>query len=193
MVKWGIIGAGNIAHSFAKDFKYVQEGQIRAVASRSIIKGQAFGIKHHIDKVYSDYTHLYHDPEVQVVYVATPHNFHLQNCKDALNAGKAVVCEKPICTNAEDLQILIDLAAEKGTYLMEALWTYFLPAINTSLDWINAGKIGRISTIKANFGFKAHYDPEHRLFNPELAGGALLDIGIYPLALCWLLLKQLPY
>jgi len=191
-IRWGILGTGNIANSFAKDFKFVSHGVIDAVASRSINKAKAFAEKYQIKKAYDNYENLLHDAEIDVVYIATPHNFHFQNASDSLNAGKAVVCEKPITINAHECRQLIQLANSSGQYLMEAMWTYFLPAISKAMHWVEDGQIGEIRSIKADFGFKANKETEKRLFLPEFAGGALLDIGIYPLALATLICKSTP-
>lgn len=191
-IKWGIVGTGNIAGSFSSDFKYTSGGKIIATASRSMEKAKQFCEEYGIDKPYGSYEELFKDPDVDVVYIATPHHLHFQNTSDALKAGKAVLCEKPITTNAGDCKKLIDIAKTSNQYLMEAMWTCFLPPIQKAMEWIKQGRIGSIKNIKADFAFKAPEDPFGRLYNPELAGGALLDIGIYPIALTWLILKQGP-
>lgn len=191
-IRWGIIGTGNIAHSFARDFEYSTNGTLYAVASRSLDKAIAFSSKYHIKQTYGSYKELYDDPNIDVVYIATPNNFHLKNASDALNCQKAVLCEKPITVNPKECKQLIKVAKSSDTYLMEAIWTYFLPPILTAKKWVKEGRIGRVQEIKAAFGIKAKYDPEGRLFNPDLGGGALLDIGIYPIALAWLVYAQMP-
>jgi len=191
-IRWGIIGTGNIAHSFANDFDYCTNGELFAVASRSMDKAIAFSSKYQIEQAHGSYEALYTDSNIDVVYIATPHNFHLKNASDALNCQKAVLCEKPITVNPAECIQLIEVAKSTNTYLMEAMWTYFLPPIVTAKKWINDGRIGRVQQLKAAFGIKAKYDPEGRLFNPDLAGGALLDIGIYPIALAWLIYGQMP-
>jgi dihydrodiol dehydrogenase / D-xylose 1-dehydrogenase (NADP) len=191
-IGWGIVGLGNIAHSFAADFQFSTGGKLVAAASRSLSSAQSFCQEYGIKHAYGSYDELMEDPLVDVVYIATPHHLHHQNTIDAIQSGKAVVCEKPITTNAEDCKNLIKVAKHADQYLMEAMWTYFLPAVRKALEWINEGKIGRLKHIKADFGFKAPYDANGRLFNPKLAGGALLDIGIYPIALTWLIMRQKP-
>ena len=191
-IKWGIVGTGNIAHSFASDFKYVQHGDLHAIASRSMKKASEFANKYHIPKSYDSYEKIYADEEIDVIYIATPHNFHFQNASDALQSGKAVLCEKPITVNKEECIQLIEIANSTGNFLMEAMWTYFLPPILEAQKWINDGDIGNVQYIKADFGFNANRDTNERLFDPELAGGALLDIGIYPIALAWLIYKKTP-
>jgi predicted dehydrogenase len=191
-IRWGIVGIGSIARSFAKDFKYSTGGQLVAAASRSIGKAQQFCDEFGLNKAYGSYEELFRDSDIDVVYIATPHHLHFQNSSDALLAGKAVLCEKPITTSAEDCEKLVKIAKSCDQYLMEAMWTYFLPPIQKAIEWIDQGRIGSLKNIKADFAFKAPVDPEGRMYNPEFAGGALLDIGIYPIALSWLIMKQSP-
>jgi len=191
-INWGIIGTGNIANSFAKDFPYSEGSRLIAVASRTLENANDFGEKFKVKNIYGSYAELFADPEVDVVYIATPHSLHFENALDALNIGKAVLCEKPITVNQMECEKLTRLAASTNTYLMEAMWMYFLPSILKMKEWIMEDKIGKVLKVNANFGFKVKFDAESRLFNPDLAGGALLDIGIYPIALAWLLTEQLP-
>lgn len=191
-IRWGIISTGNIANSFAKDFKYVTAGKLQAVASRSLDKADEFAKRYSIPKAYGSYEELYEDKELDAIYVATPHNFHLINATDALRAGKAVLCEKPITLNPEECGQLIDVAESTGNYLMEAMWTYFLPPILKAQHWINEGKIGKVQYIMADFGFRGDPETMARLYAPEYGGGALLDIGIYPIALASLIYKKSP-
>ncbi len=191
-INWGIIGTGNIAHSFARDFVYVHHGNLAAVASRSLDKAEGFADEFNISKAFGSYEELYNSNEIDAVYIATPHQIHLKNATDALKAGKAVLCEKPITINPEECNKLMDIAKSTGNYLMEAMWTYFLPAIAEAQKWIEDGEIGNVKYLKADFGFKANVNREARLFDPQFAGGALLDIGIYPIALAWLFYKQAP-
>lgn len=191
-INWGIVGTGNIAHSFARDFIYVTHGKLVAVASRSLNKAQKFADEFNIPMALGSYEALYQEEDIDAIYIATPHTAHLQNSADAMRAGKAVLCEKPITINPEECKQLIDIAHSTKQYLMEAMWTYFLPAIIKVQKWIAAGKIGQVKYIKADFGFKANIETEARLFDPKFAGGALLDIGIYPIAMAWLIYKQIP-
>lgn len=191
-VNWGIIGTGNIAHSFARDFTYVNHGKLAAVASRSLDKAREFSDEFNISKAFGSYEEIYTSSEIDVVYIATPHNLHFQNSVDALKAGKAVLCEKPISINPKECLRLMEIAQSTGSYLMEAMWTYFLPAILEAQKWIEDGKIGKVRYIKADFGFKANRTSQAKLFDPKFAGGALLDIGIYPIAMAWLTYKQIP-
>lgn len=191
-IRWGILGPGVIAKQFAHDFQFVTKGELVAVASRSLERGQAFAQEFGIPKVYDNYEALYNDPEVDAIYVATPHNFHLKQSAAALRAGKAVLCEKPITVNPEECEELLSVAKETKQYLMEGLWTYFLPAIQKAKQWVDEGRIGPIRHVVSDFGYAMPFDPKGRKYNPDLAGGALLDMGIYTLAMNWLFLKKDP-
>lgn len=191
-ISWGIIGAGKIAAKFAQDIQYTSHAELSAVASRSAENANNFAIRHGIPKAYGSYEDLYADKEIDAVYVATPHPFHFKNVSDALNSGKAVLCEKPITMNPDECEDLISLAKKKDKYLMEAMWTYFLPAIHKAIEWVSSGKIGKIRHIKSSFGFSLPFQPGHRAYNPELGGGSILDIGIYCIALTWLFYKKNP-
>ncbi len=183
MIKWGIIGTGFMATMFAEDFNYVKEGKLYAVASRSQEKATNFSNKFGIEKAYEGYENLLKDKNVDVVYIATPHSYHYENILLSFEHSKPVVCEKPITVNTEQLDEIIHIAKEKDLFLMEAMWMYFLPPIIMAKKWCDDGKIGKIQMIKAFFGNNAEAGQNNRLFNPELAGGALLDLGVYPVAL----------
>lgn len=191
-VKWGIVGTGRIAGEFAADFKYVDNAELVAVASRSQETADAFADKFNIAKAHSSYQKLYEDPDVEAVYVATPHNFHFENSHDALAHGKAVLCEKPITTNPLAFEQLKAFAKERNQYLMEGMWTYFHPAIQKAQQWVQSGRIGQLVQVKADFGYPVPFDPKGRMYNPDLAGGALLDMGIYPIAMAWLFMRKDP-
>ena len=182
-IRWGIVGAGRIAHTFAQDMPATRHGVLRAVAARSGEAARKFADQYGAPSAYEGYETLYNDPAVDAIYVATPHSLHLQNAGDALRAGKAVLCEKPITTSATECQALIDIANESDSYLMEAMWTWFLPAIRKAKEWVDSGRIGKIVQINADFGYPQVYAPDERTYNPELAGGCLLDMGVYPIAL----------
>ncbi|MCV9388771.1 Gfo/Idh/MocA family protein [Reichenbachiella ulvae] len=191
-IRWGILGPGAIAQQFAHDFQFVTKGELVAVASRSKERGEAFAKEYGIPKVYNSYEALYADPEVDAIYVATPHNFHLEQSSAALKAGKAVLCEKPITINPAELEELLVVAKDTNQYLMEGMWTYFLPAIQKAQQWVDEGRIGTVHHIISDFGYPVPFDANGRMFNPDLAGGALLDMGIYTLAMNWLFLKKDP-
>ena len=143
-IRWGIVGAGRIPHTFAKDISATDTGMVQAVAARRGSMAQAFAHQYGIATAHERYGALYDDANGEAVYVATPHTHHLQNASDALRAGKAGLCEKPITTNASECRQLIDVAEESSSYLMEALWTWFLPAIRKAKEWVDAGRIGDV-------------------------------------------------
>lgn len=192
IIRWGIIGPGRIAEKFARDISFVKNTEIVAVASRNPERARHFADEFRIAHFYDDYKAIAGDPDVDAVYVATPHPMHFENTKMCLNAGKHVLCEKPLTVNTAESKILIDLATEKDLFLMEALWSRFLPVLQEIRQWINNGRIGDIRLIQSTFGFQAPYDPLSRIFSPELAGGALLDIGVYPIAVSQFLMKNNP-
>lgn len=187
---WGIIGLGKIAHAFAEDLQLLPNARLHAVASRSTDKAQAFAKQFNATHAYGSYADLLDCPDLDAVYIATPHVLHQANALMCLEKGIAVLCEKPIAMNSAQLQRMVATARAQQTFLMEALWTRFLPNLLQSLHWIEEGTLGEVFSVKADFGFKAKFDPEGRLFNPELGGGALLDIGIYPAFLATLLLGE---
>ena len=182
-IRWGILGPGGIAKSFAADLAKVPDAALVAVASRSRQRAEAFAEQFGVQRAYDDYEALMADPDVDVIYIATPHPFHHAQTIACLEHGKAVLCEKPLAVNAQQVQEMIDCAAANGRFLMEAMWTRFLPVIETVRTWLTAGRIGEVRMMVADFGFAAPWDPEHRLFALELAGGALLDVGVYAVAL----------
>lgn len=191
-VKWGILGPGNIAADFVSDFDFVSNGVVHAVASRTSSRSKEFAARFHIPIVCDSYEALVSHPEVDAIYVATPHSFHFEQSLLALQHGKSVLCEKPVTTSLTDFLKLQEVAVEKRVLLMEGMWTYFLPAIQKAKQWVNEGKIGTIKHVKSDFGFHAPYAPNSRLFDPNLAGGAMLDIGIYPIALASYFLEEDP-
>lgn len=182
-VNWGIIGLGNIAHKFAHDLKLVEGANLYGVASRNIDKAKDFGKQYEADQYYGSYKELTDDPNIDVVYIATPHVYHCELTLMALESDKAVLCEKPFGMNKLEVESIRAKAQEKNLFIMEALWTRFIPATEKMLALLHNGLIGDLKTVRADFGFKANYDPESRLFKKSLGGGALLDIGIYPIFL----------
>ena len=184
---WGIIGAGNIAGKFAKDLQLLPNARLKAVSSRSPDRASAFASKYAIPDWYDSWDGITGDPEIDIVYVATHHPFHFENTMASLTAGKAVLCEKPITMNRRELEQLVDVVREKKSFLMEAIWSRFLPSTRKVLEMMGKGALGRLTGIYADFGFSLPYDPEHRLYDPAKGGGALLDIGIYPVFLAQLL------
>lgn len=177
---WGIIGLGRIARKFADDLKRIPNARLWAVASTSPERARAFADEYGADFAYGRYEDIARCPSLDVVYVATPHVQHGAATLLCLENNVPVLCEKPFAMNAAEARNMIETARRKETFLMEALWTLFIPAIENALNLIEKNEIGRVHTIKADFGFKAPFDPSSRLFDPRLGGGALLDIGIYP-------------
>lgn len=192
IVRWGIVGTGNIAGAFARDAPFAGNARVVAAASRSQDRADAFAAEHDLDRAHGSYGALFADPEVDAVYVATPHTLHAENTTDALHAGKAVLCEKPLTPTPAESRAVLEVARETGGTLVEAMWTHFLPAVRTALGWVADGRIGTLLHVNADFGFNLGYDPESRLYNPDLAGGVMLDVGVYPVALAWLFLQQHP-
>ena len=181
--KWGILGAGKIAGKFATDLALLPDAQLYAVGSRSLKKAKSFATTYGFKKSYGSYESLLSDPNLDVVYIATPHSGHCEHTLLALDKGVPVLCEKPLAINAKQVQQMIQKAKKKKVFLMEALWTLFLPHLLKIKELIAADAIGEVQSVRADFGFLATFDPASRLFDPALGGGALLDIGIYPLLL----------
>lgn len=179
---WGIMGCGRIASVFAQGLRTLKHSRITGVASLTPEKADRFAKAHQIPKVYTKYESLAEDPDIDIVYVATLHNAHYNNTLLALNSGKHVLCEKPFTLNADQAKELIKTARAKKLFLMEAMWTRFLPASQKIRQLIDQGEIGEIQTLRAEFGFYAPWNPNDRLHNLNLAGGALLDIGVYPVS-----------
>ncbi|MFT6985666.1 MAG: putative dehydrogenase [Psychromonas sp.] len=180
-IRWGIIGLGHIADTFASDLLTVKGAELYAVASRSEQKAQAFAQKHHATKAYASYEALANDANIDAVYIATPHSEHKGNALLCLEQGIAVLCEKPFAMNGEQVNSMIAAAKKNNVLLMEALWTYFLPHYQFVLTALNNQTYGKLLKIEADFGFRREFDDQSRLFNKSLGGGSLLDIGIYPI------------
>ncbi|WP_373058715.1 Gfo/Idh/MocA family protein [Zunongwangia sp. H14] len=179
-VNWAIIGPGRIAKKFATGLKEVPGANLYAVASRSMERAENFAREYEADKAYGSYEELVKDENVEVVYIATPHVFHYDNTLLCLNHKKAVLCEKPFAMDTEQVREMIALAREKNVFLMEAMWTQFLPHFQFVMKLIETGKYGKLKHLKADFGFHSPFNESHRLYNKSLGGGSLLDIGIYP-------------
>lgn len=180
-LRWGILSTGHIAHQFAIGLQSAKDAKMVAVGSRNQASAEAFAKEFDIPNVHASYEALVNDPDVDAIYIGTPHVFHADNIKLCLNAGKHILCEKPITINSPELESCIALAQEKNLFLMEAMWTRFVPAIVETQKLVASGVIGDIRLIKADFSFYMPIQPEHRAFNPQLGGGALLDVGVYPI------------
>lgn len=189
MIKWGIVGAGNIAHSFSKDLALVNGGKLVSIASRNLEKAQAFADEYDAPNAYGSYEELFNSKTVDIIYLATPHTSHADLSIAAMKAGNAVLCEKPLGVNASEVQAMVAAAKENNVFLMEALWSRFNPTIKKVKELVDNGTIGDIGYLHSDFAFYAlDRDENGRLLNPDFAGGSLLDIGIYPIFLAYLLL-----
>lgn len=185
---WAILGLGNIAHKFAADLTLVPQARLHAVASRSLVKAQDFAQTYGVAHAVGSYEELLAVPGIDAVYIATPHSEHHAHALLCLRAGLPVLCEKAFAQNARQAQEMIQTAQERGVFLMEAFWTRFFPAIQHALALVQAGAIGEVKHLAADFGFNTEFKPESRLFAPALAGGSLLDVGVYPLFISQLFL-----
>ena len=178
-MRWGIMGPGGIARLFTKELKTSTNAEVYAVGSRSIDRANAFAESFEIPKAYGSYEELVADPSVDIIYVATPHPQHRENALLCIEAGKAVLCEKPFTVNARETAEIVHAAREKKVFLMEGMWTRYLPTIKQVRKWIDGGAIGEVKLLNVAFGFKAPWNPDWRMLNKVLGGGAVLDAGIY--------------
>lgn len=187
-IKWGIIGCGNIARKFANDLSLVENAELSAVASRSKEKATEFAKNHNATTAYDSYEALFNATDIDIVYIATPHFSHAELSIMAMEHGKHVLCEKPLAINKVDALKMIEISKSTQCFFMEALWTRFNPAFIEVLHQIKKGAIGEVNYINADFAFKSNHALESRVFNLELGGGAILDIGIYPIFLAYTIL-----
>lgn len=191
-IRWGIIGTGSIAHSFAKGLAAVKHARLVAVASRTRESAGRFGDEFGLPHRHVGAAELAANRDVDAVYVATPHPMHKEDTLQCLDGGKAVLCEKPFAINAAEATQMIRSAREKRLFLMEAMWTHFFPAMAKVREIVASGRIGEIRQVHASFCFRAGWDPDSRLLSPALGGGALLDVGIYNIALARMVFQQRP-
>jgi predicted dehydrogenase len=180
---WGIIGPGKIAHKFASDLRLVKNAKLYAVASHDITRAKSFAQIYGAEKAYGSYEELASDSNVDIVYIASRHVGHYPDAMLCLQNRKAVLVEKPIAMNAIQCLKMIDMARKNNVFLMEALWTRFIPSFLKAMDLVRNGSIGDLTLIHADFCIKPSYEADGRLFNPLLGGGSLLDIGLYPVFL----------
>ena len=181
-IRWGILGTGGIATKFASDLPLLGDAAAVAVGSRNQATADAFGAHFGIPNRHGSYESLVADPDVDVVYVSTPHPYHHDAAMLAIRAGKSVLCEKPFTLNAAEARSLVAAARAENVFLMEAMWTRFLPHIVELRELVASGVLGPIRTVTADHGQWFAPDPEHRIFAPSLGGGALLDLGVYPIS-----------
>jgi len=187
-IRWGIVGPGRIAENLVKDFAVVDGAQPVAVASRSIDRAQAFATRHGIERAHGSYADVLADPDVDVLYVATPHPQHHAIALAALRAGKALLIEKTFTATTAGAEEIVDLAQKTGVFVMEAMWTRFQPAIVAVRELIADGAIGEVRSVQADLGVAKEYDAADRMFDLALGGGALLDVGVYVASFAQMLL-----
>lgn len=177
---WAILGCGKIAGKFVNDLKLLPNARLYAAASRDMERAKQFASDHGFEKTYDSYEEMVADPAVDIVYVATPHSHHREHAILCLKHKKAVLCEKAFAINSHEVAEMVACARENNTFLMEAFWTRFQPSFNKALEILDSGRLGALKIVRSDFAFKAEYNPEKRLYNVDLGGGSLLDIGIYP-------------
>jgi predicted dehydrogenase len=190
-IRWAILGAGRIANAFAKDFPLMQNAELTAVAARDKERAKIFAEQYHIPHAFN-YDELYSAPDIDAVYISTTHNFHFEQSLACLQHGKAVLCEKPITVNDKEFKELSALSKTKTIFLMEAMWTYFLPAIQKAKQWLDEGRVGKLKVLQAEFGFAPEKNWDGRIYNPKLAGGSLLDVGVYLVAMAYYFTNKVP-
>lgn len=177
---WAILGCGRIANKFASDLKLLANANLYATASRELDRAQKFADEWGFEKAYGSYEAMVNDPEVDVVYIATPHSHHKEHSTLCLKHKKAVLCEKAFALNLHEVNEMVACAKENNTFLMEAFWTMFQPSFNKAMEILDSGELGKIKMVRSDFAFKAPFIEDKRLYNTKLGGGSLLDIGIYP-------------
>lgn len=182
-IRWGILGTGQVAGLFARGLREIPDARLLAVGSRSRQNAEAFAREHGVARAYATYEELVRDADVDVVYVATPNSAHREHCLLALEHGKPVLCEKPFTLDAAEASAVAEAARARGLFCMEGMWMRFVPVLRELESRVRAGAIGDVRMLTASLGLPVEFDPRHRLFDPKLGGGALLDLGVYPLSL----------
>ena len=184
MIKFGIVGCGGIAKKFARDIKFVEEAKLVAVSARTKEQAEKYKDQYLVPYTYSNYIDLANSNEIDAVYIATPHSFHYEQAIQFLNHKKHVLVEKPIAVNQTQLKEMIKVAKKNNVLLMEAMWTYFLPSTIYIKKYIEDNNLGKLIEANISFGYALidNYPKERRLLNPNLAGGSLLDMGVYPVS-----------
>lgn len=178
---WAILGCGKIARKFAGDLKLLPNARLYAAASRSLENAETFASELGFEKAYGSYGEMVNDPNVDVVYIASPHSHHCEHALLCLNHKKAVLCEKAFALNSKEVALMIETARKNNTFLMEAFWTMFQPSFLKAMEIIRSGELGALKMVRADLAFNAEYNPDKRLYNVALGGGSLLDVGIYPI------------
>jgi len=188
--RWGILGTGRICRSFAEGLAVIPEAELVAVGSRTMEAAAGFAGTFKARRAHGTYEALAHDPQVDAIYIGTPHPLHCENTILCLEAGKAVLCEKPFAMHEREARRMVETARRTKRFLMEAMWTHFLPAVVRAFELVGKGAMGDLRMVHADFGFRAPFDPKGRLFDPALGGGSLLDVGVYPVSLATRLLGE---
>ncbi len=194
-LRFGIMGAGGIANKFAHAVRLVREEDgfdvtVEAVSSKSSDRAQSFADRNGIPSAYGSYAEMLERDDIDAIYIATTHNFHAENLRQAIDAGKHILCEKPMVLTEADAREIFALAEKKGLFLMEAMWSNFLPAIVKAKEWIQSGRIGEVKPAHGAIGFHGGSNVESRILNPALAGGAMYDIGVYPIEILTCLIGE---
>ena len=184
-IKWGIIGLGNIAHQFTNDLLLIEDAELYGVASRTLEKASEFAQKYGAKQYFGSYDVMFEDKEIDMVYIATPHNSHAALSIKAMESGKHVLCEKPVAVNFNEASEMVSMSKNTGKFFMEAFWTRFNPTVEQVLMQLKKGTIGEVKYINADFAFRADFDKSARMTAMDLAGGSLLDVGVYPLFLSY--------
>ena len=191
-IKWGIISTGHISNKFANALKILPEAELVAVASRNIEKAREFANKHHIPKAYASYEELAEDSDIEVVYIGTPHTFHLENSVLCMRKGKAVLCEKALTINEVEAKEMVRIAREENVFLMEAMIPRHIPLLKKVLKWIEDGRIGEVRMLKASRCAHGIFPEGARQLNPDLGGGSLLDVGVYVISFASMIFNKPP-
>ena len=190
VTRWGILGTGKIAHKFAQGLSHARDAELAAVGSRTQKSADAFGDEFSVPRRHGSYEALAENAEVDAVYISTPHPMHKDNSLLCLRGGRAVLCEKPFAVNEPDAREVVDFARQHGRFCMEAMWTRFLPSLVRTREILAAGTVGPVRMVLADFSFRSGWNPEGRLLNPQLAGGGLLDVGVYCVSLASMVLGK---
>lgn len=191
-IRWGIISTGHISGRFAEALAILPDAELTAVASRTKESANEFAEKHNIPKAYATYQELADDPDIDVVYIGTPHTFHLENSKMCMRKGKSILCEKAFTINADEAREMVRVAREENVFLMEAMITRHVPLVKKVLGWIEDDRIGEVRMVKASRCARGEFVPEARQLNPKLGGGSLLDVGIYVISFASQIFKKAP-
>jgi predicted dehydrogenase len=192
LFNWGILGPGRIAGRFAAAVANTPDARILAVGSRSPERGTEFAEAHGAERVYGDYVALAADPDIDAIYISTPHSHHAEHAILCLERGKPVLCEKPMAVNARQIESMAEAARRNGVFLMEAMWARFTPVTRAVLGWLEEGRIGEPRLLSGHYGFRTEVNPQSRLFDPALAGGSLLDMGVYAVSIATMVFGSPP-